>query len=244
MKKTLKKQIKQDELATGFERARTAAGAHSDEIKIAAIVVAVLLIGGIALTQFRSQREREARESLNDALQTFHGRVATEQVPASEMPSGPVFATRDEKFRKALSDLEGVERRYSSHPVGLRARYYAALCKMELGQNDEAETALKDIAAKKEGDRLEPALARLALAQLHVQAGHVDRAVDAYKQITDDSTFALPRDYALLSLAKLLEDQKKTAEAQAAYKRLVEEFPESAFAAEARRHVEPSPARG
>ena len=72
MKKTLKKQIKQDELATGFESARTAAAAHSDELKIGAIVVAVLLIGGIALTQFRSQRDRDAYETLNGALQVYH----------------------------------------------------------------------------------------------------------------------------------------------------------------------------
>ena len=44
----------------------------------------------------------------------------------------------------------------------------------------------------------------------------------------------MPRDYALLSAAQTLEDAKRYAEARAAYRQLVEEFPASVYAAEAR----------
>jgi tetratricopeptide (TPR) repeat protein len=237
LKKTLKKQMKQDELVTGFEKARHAMGAHIDEVKIAGVVIAVLVVGGLALHHFRSQRDLEAREAVGRAIQTFRATVTGE--PNQLAPSsGPVFATAEEKYRKALGDFEGVERRYGSHDVALRARYYAALCKIELGQAADAETALKDIAAKRDGERLEPALARLALADLQRRSGQVNPAIESYKQMVDDPSFALPRDHALMGLAKLLDEARRPKEAQAFYRRLVDEFPESTYASEAKQRVD------
>ena len=241
MKRDLKNKIKRDELATGFERARISIDEHIDELKIAAVVVVVLAVGALALRHFSQQRDRDAHEALTLATQTFRAPIVGE---SAEQATGTMFPSAEDKYRKALGEFEGVERRYSSHAAAVRARYYAALCRIELGQNEEAEKALKEIASRKEGDRLEPALAKMALADLLRRMGQIDRAADAYKQIATDASFALPRDHAQLSLAKMYEDARRPAEAAAAYRELIDRFAGSSYVSEARQRVEYLQVRG
>jgi tetratricopeptide (TPR) repeat protein len=241
LKKNLKKQIKEDELVSWVSHTSEYVQGRVDQFKVGLIVVSILAIGGGALAYFRSQRDRDAREGFEQALATFHSPVASEAGPNAP-PSR--FATQAEKYRQALTDLEGVERRYSSHPLAARARYYAALCKIELGQLAEAEATLQQVASKSGGDALEPALAQLALADLSRRKGQMDQAAEAYKKIVDDPKAVVPRDHALMSLAQTLEEAQKPAEAQAAYERLVREFPSSTYAGDAQRRVEYLQARG
>jgi tetratricopeptide (TPR) repeat protein len=243
LNKNLKHKMKQDELVTGFESARAAFDTHADEIKIGAVIVLVLAVGGFALQHFRSQRAADANEALSAALQTFRAPVATETGgQAPEPGSGPTFPTAAEKYTKALTDLQGVARRYPSLPVGVRARYYAALAEIELGQNEDAEKELKAISVLHDG--LEPDLAKLALADLQRRMGQVDRAAEAYKQMASDPSFSLPRDQALMRLARLYEDARRPQDAQATYRELIEKYPESESVNDARQRVEYLQARG
>jgi hypothetical protein len=147
-----------------------------------------------------------------------------------------VFAPAEDKYKTAAAAFEGVERRFSSSVTGLRAKYYAALSRAELGQYAEAEKALKEIQAR--GAGLEPDLARLALADIYRRNGQVDKAVEAYRALATNPAATVPRDFALLGAAQALDDSKRWAEARAAYRQLVEDFPASVYAAEARARAE------
>ena len=236
MKKELRDQIKQDELTSGLEQAASWLTAHRDEVRIGAGVVAVLLAAAGALAYFQGQRAREADRAFRDALTTFEAPVAAELASGAERPSGQVFATAEDKYKTAAAAFEGVERRFGSSVTGLRAKYYAALSRAELGQQAEAEKALKEIQAR--GAGLEPDLARLALANLYRRGGQVDKAVEAYRALATNPAASVPRDFALVSAAQSLEDAKRWAEARAAYLQLVEEFPASVYASEARTRAE------
>jgi tetratricopeptide (TPR) repeat protein len=243
LKKNLKKQIKQDELVTGFEQARAALESHADEVKIAGVIVLVLAVGGFALQHFRAQRDQDANAALAAALVKFRTPVSGETSAEPQEPGTQSFPTSLEKYTKTLTELQRIDQRYSSSPAGVRARYYGALCLIELGKNQEAEAILKQLATQRTG--LEPALAKLALADLQRRNGNFDAAADAYRQIANDSTFIWPRDHALLSLAEVYEQARRPNEAQAAYRELLDKFPESTYATEARRRVEYlQPARG
>jgi tetratricopeptide (TPR) repeat protein len=242
LKKNFKKQMKQDELVTGFERLRLLSVTHADEVKIGAVVVLVLAVGGFALQHFRSQRERDSNAALSVALQTFRAPVAGENSAEPPEAGAPSFPNAADKYRKALVDLQGVQQRYASTPAATRARYYVALSMIELEQNEDAEKILKEIATQREG--LEPSLAKLALADLQRRMGQTDRAADSYKQIGEDNAFVLPRDHALLSLAKLYEEARRPSDAQATYRQLIDKYPASAYVSEARRRVEYLQARG
>jgi tetratricopeptide (TPR) repeat protein len=236
VKKELREQIKQDEFTSGIEQGMAWLGAHRDEVRIGAGVIVVLLAAGGALAYFQGQRAREADRALRDALSTFEAPVASELATGADRPAGQVFATAEEKYKTAAAAFEGVERRSGSSAAGLRAKYYAALSRIELGQMAEAEKALQELQGR--GAGLEPELARVALAGLYRRSGQVDKAVEAYRGLATKPNANVPPDFALLSAAQTLEDAKRWGEARATYRRLVEEFPASVYAADARTRAE------
>jgi len=236
VKKEFKDQMKQDELMTGLEHALAWATGHRDEIRIGVLVFVVLAGAVLALAHFRNQRLQEADRALREALTTFESPVAAELPKGGERPAGQVFATAEEKYKTAAAAFEGVERRYATSTAGLRAKYFAALSRLELGQYAEAEKSLKEIQAR--GAGLEPDLARLAIAALYRRSGQVDKAVEAYRAFATNPQASLPRDQALMGAAQTLEDARRYAEARATYRQLTEEFPASVFASEARTRAE------
>jgi tetratricopeptide (TPR) repeat protein len=236
LRKELKDQIKQDELTSGLEQAAAWAARHRDELRIGGLVFLVLAGAALAITHVREQRLREGERALRDALTTFESPVASELPPGAERPAGQVFLSAEEKYKTAAAAFEGVARRYPSSTAGVRAGYFGALSRLELGQYAEAEKALKEL--QERGAGLEPDLARLALADCYRRSGQVDKAVEAFRSFASNPSASLPRDQALMSAAQTLEDARRFAEARAAYRQLTEEFPASVFAAQARARAE------
>jgi TolA-binding protein len=236
LRKELKDQIRQDELTSGLEQAAAWAARHRDELRIGGLVFLVLAGAALAITHVREQRLREGERALRDALTTFESPVASELPPGAERPAGQVFLSAEEKYKTAAAAFEGVARRYPSSTAGVRASYFGALSRLELGQYAEAEKALKEL--QERGAGLEPDLARLALADCYRRSGQVDKAVEAFRSFASNPSASLPRDQALMSAAQTLEDARRFAEARAAYRQLTEEFPASVFAAQARARAE------
>jgi TolA-binding protein len=236
LKKELKDQIRQDEFTTGLEQAAAWAMRHRDELRIGGLVALVLTAAILAIVHVREQRLADADRALRDALTTFEAPVASELPPGGDRPSGQVFDSAEEKYKTAAAALEGVARRYPSSIAGVRASYFGALSRIRLGQYDEAEKVLKEIQSR--GAGLEPDLARLALGDLYRKSGQVDKAVEAFRSYASNPQATLPRDEALLSAAETLDDARRYAEARSAYRELVEQFPASVFATQARARAE------
>ncbi len=236
MKKELREEIKQDEFASGLEKSIEWVTAHKDELRIGAGVALVLLAAAGAVVYFQGQRAREADRAFRDALTTFEAPVASELAPGATRPAGQVFATAEEKYKTAAAAFEGIERRFGSSKTALRAKYFAALSRIELGQYPEAEKALHEVQSK--GTGLEPELARVALANLYRRSGQTDKAVEAYRGLATNPSANMPRDFALLSAAQTLEDAKRWADARSAYRQVFEEFPASVYASDARARAE------
>jgi tetratricopeptide (TPR) repeat protein len=238
MKRDLKKHIKQDEFVTGLGRAIGLVRSHAKEAKVTAATIVVLGAGALALTYVRNQSNQKLEESLSGALEVFHRPATDELPPGSERPAGETAATAAEKYRKAVVLFDAVGQSQRSLPAGRRARYYAALARVELGQSAEAEKLLSELAAERTEGALEAQLARLELAELYRKTQQTDKALAAYRQMVDDASLPLPRDHVLMRLSSLLEEMQRVGEARASYQRLVEQFPGSVYAAEARRRAD------
>jgi len=236
LKRELKKQIKQDEFRSGLEVAASWIMEHQQEAKILATVVAVVVVGSVLVSSWQSRRQAASERAFAEALSLFHAPIQG-QAAAGESPGAVVYATAEQKYTAAAAAFDGVERRHGSLPEGRWARYYAALCRIELGQLDEAEKSLTELAAGPDPQSLEPSLARLALAEIDERRGRVDEAVAAYEHLVDDAS-AVPRDCALMRLSEVLEHANRTDEAVRSYRRLYEEFPTSVYAQGARQRVE------
>jgi predicted negative regulator of RcsB-dependent stress response len=231
MKKELKKQMKQDELRTGFGHAVEWASVHRDEVRVTLIALLVIGLAAVGYSSYRSHRQASAAKAFDEALTIFHAPVAGD--PDASLSGGTVYATAAEKNQKAAAAFAEVAGRYGSSTTGRRARYYAALANSELGKTAEAEAELKDLSAGGD-DTLVRGLSRLALADLHRSKGDWDPAIEGYRKIIDDADSAIPRDHALMRLGSTLEAAQRSAEAVQAYRRLTEEYPASVYAADAR----------
>ena len=241
MKKELKQQIKQDEFLTGIDHAAGWATTHRDEVRVTLIALAVLGLAAVGYSSYRSHRQATAARAFDEALTIYHAPVAGE--PDASLAGGTVYATAQEKHQKAAAAFVEVAKQHGSTATGRRARYYAALANLKLGKTAEAEKELKDLSSGGD-DTLVRGLARLALADLHHSQGQWEPAVEAYRKIIDDRDSAVPRDHALMRLASMFEDAQRTPEALQAYVRLIEEFPTSVYAADARRRREYLGGRG
>lgn len=236
MKKELKRQIKEDQLVSGMGLVWRWLHARHDQLRVGGIVAIVVLAAVLGFSWFRSSRVQESEAAFAEALATFHAQVTAGQPAGTPPPAGPSFATAEEKYAKALEQFDGVAARWGSLPAGPRAKYYGALSRLELGQVEPAREALAQLASS--GDRPLAARARLALAAAQSRSGQSDKAVETLRQLADDDQVVVPRDYVLMTLASTLEDARRSGEAGAAYERVAQEFPESVFAAEARRRAD------
>lgn len=231
MKKALKQQIKQDELATGYQHAGEWLQAHAERLKTvgAGVVVLALVLGGFLY--FRQQRVAESQRAFNEALTHFDARVGTAE-------TGAAFTTNEEKYKKALTGFEGVVSRFGGLAVGGRARYYAALCRLELGEQAQAESALNAMATGSRVGSLDAALAELALARIDRVKGAHDQAINRYQKVLAFEETGLPRDYVLVSLAAAFEEAGRLGEARSTLQRVSEQMPDSLYAGEARARAE------
>ena len=237
MKKDLKRQIKRDDFASGIQTVWTWFEGHQREARTTAVVVVVLAVATAGLAYFQQQRSRKAQDAFAEALAIFEAPVRGELAPGEDHPGVPVYSSADEKWTKAAAAFDGVERRYGSLPIATRARYYAGLSRMGLKDYEGATKDLNEVARRGEASKLDAALARLALAQVARQKGQLDSAAQALRLALDDGSFPMPKDAVLMDLGSVLEQAKRSGEAVAAYRQLSEQFPQSVYAAEARRRA-------
>jgi len=81
-------------------------------------------------------------------------------------------------------------------------------------------------------------MARLGLAEAKARAGQYDQAINTFKDLAQRKDGPLPVDGILMQLGRTYLDAGKRGDAQQAFTRLVEEYPESPFSGDARKELE------
>ncbi len=241
MKSTERHKLKENEFARTMGHAREAMQTRGRDMATIAIVlvVAVALAGGYAV--WRQSRNDKANTLLAEALTVEQAPVVA---PAAPAPGSPLpvqqpgtFQTDQARLDAALPKLMAAADAFPSTDAGITARYHAAGVLAALGRLPEAEQRYQEV-VDKAGSRVYARTGRLGLADVQTAQGKYDSAIKIYQDLTTDTKSELPLDGVLMQLGRAYMKAGKKNDAAHAFTRVVEEFPQSLYAADARREME------
>jgi TolA-binding protein len=235
MKAKERHQLKENEFAVTTAKVVTAV--TENRSRIVAVVLGAVVIGA-ALTGFFFWRKGQADRAgamLGIAMDTATAPIA----PPSTLPGATqapgTYATAKARSEAALKLYQDLYTTYPSTDAGLTARYEAAGELLSLSRVSEAETLYNEVIAT--NSAVYAPMARLALAQAKLVSGKFDEAVKMFTDLAGDRDGAAPVDGVLMQLAQASVKAGKVDEARAAYKRVIDEFGASGYAAEARQRL-------
>lgn len=253
MKRSERHHLKQNELATSVARLQETLTTEPRTVVLAAtaVIVAAVLVGGFFV--WRARTQAQAQTMLAAGLATLDAPVAppapaaaptpspaspTPATPATPAPPPPgSYASERAKLEAAVQKLMAAADAYPTAEAGIAARYHAATALATLGRTSDAEQRYREV-IDRDGSGLYGQMARLGLATAHVQAKRYDEAITAIKEISANPNTDLPVDALLMQLGRTYAAAGRRADALQTYKRIVDEFPQSLYAADARREVE------
>jgi predicted negative regulator of RcsB-dependent stress response len=231
-------------------------------------VVALILFGGYSWWSDRATSE--AGSLLASALVVADAPVVpppppAEPVPTAEATVGPdgepippvveppqppfvqpdgTYPTRAAKITDALPKLLEAADAYPETPSGLTARYRAATGLAALGRHDEsADQYLQVIAHDDAG--VYTRMATLGLADVELARGGYDAAISLLEESTGPAAAEdLPVDGVLMRLGHAYAVAGRSDDARATFQRVLDDFPQSVYFANAERELETLQAQG
>ena len=189
-----------------------------------ALLIVVVVVG---VFLFLRSRQANAADAFSKALATYHAVVVAEPPPTLTLQH---FKTAEEKYREALNQFTDVATRFGRHRQGQWARYYAALCKRELGQTMEAEQELAALGG--ESDRDLAAVAKMALADVYQKTSRTEEAEKIYRELESNPTATVPKPTVQIALAELYQ-RTDPSRATALYQQIEKDYPGTAAADQA-----------
>ena len=241
MKSTERHRLKENEFARTVGRARELLETRRRDMTaiVLVLVAAILLAGGYGW--WRQARNAKANTMLAAALAVAEAPVVAPTPPA---PGSPIpvqqpgtFQTERAKLEAALPKFLEVADKYPNTDAGITARYRAAGVLASLERLPEAEQRYQEV-IDKAGSRIYGRTARLGLAEVQVAQGKYDSATKILQELSTDSKSEMPVDAVLMVLGRAYMKAGKKNEAAHAFSRVVEEFPQSLYVADARKEME------
>jgi TolA-binding protein len=230
MKRIERHRLKENEVAHSVARARETLEIYRKPIIAGLITLALVVVAVVAVTAWRRGADSDARTMLADAMAVANAPV----VPATPGPNTPApspgsFQTERAKLEAALQKYMAAAEAHPSSEPGIAARYHAGAILATLGRHKEAEQRYREV-IDRAGSSLHGQMARLGLANTQAAAGQYDPAIATYRELAAQKTTDLPVDAILMQLARTYRQAGKTAEAQQAFRRVGDEFPQSPYA--------------
>jgi hypothetical protein len=210
--------MKQDELSARLSAGLDFYGEHKNRIWLAVAVSTGLIAVGLGVFFYVRSQQNQAGAAFAQALNTYHAPVL--QTPP-DIPNLESYKTDDEKNEAALAAFNSVAEEYSWYAAGKLARYYAAICQRDLGNQEAAEQEFEDLARSADA-KLAP-LAKIGLAGIYQATGRATEADSIYKELQENPTESVPAVTAIIARADLYR-QTNPSEASALYQQVARDY--------------------
>ena len=233
MKRAERHHLKQNELqrlAIQAQKAISERTPAATGVLVGLLVVAVLGLGYYA---WRGHVQSRARALLAEA-------IATQEAPITTLGSTAAagsYGNERARLQAAVAKFKAAADAYPSTDAGLFARYQEAVGQVTLGNLAGATSAYQEV-TRRDGDDIYGQMARLGLAEAQARAGQFDQAINTFKEMAQRKDGPLPIDGILMQLGRTYRDAGKRADAQQTFNRLVQEFPDSPYGADAKRELD------
>ena len=194
--------------------------------EVAAVAVAIgALVGGFFL--YRAWLERSAGKTLSEALAILETPLASEQPGAAR-----TFASDAERRTQAEKLLQKAAE-HGSTTSGRAAQVILAASGADKPNQsvDVFEKAARQVRSES------AAAAEIDAAKSLAAEGKTTEAIDRLKRAIESPTSAAPKDALLFTLAGIYEASGSPADARATYQRLITDYPNSPYRADARQKV-------
>jgi predicted negative regulator of RcsB-dependent stress response len=219
MRRVTRKKLKQDEFVSIVDQMIQWISENWRPVLAAlgAVVVVFLLWWG--LSSWSGSRRAKASEMLAATVEKL------------DTARGPEDRTAVEQELRTLIE------HYGRTPQGNEARILLARLLIEDGKIDEARTLLNTVAQRKEDSAI-VRVATLDLIHLRVASGQAAEVAQELQAMVAGKDPRLPRDVALYELALVSQEEGNLAQAREYFQKLVDDFPESPYAAQARQRLQ------
>ncbi len=241
MKRQERHKLKENEFARSVAHARDIFETRKRDLTLGiGLAVALLaVVGGYVMWQ-QSVADR-ASTLLGAALAMHEAPVMPPPAPvaggAPPVQQPGTYPTERARMEAALPKFIEAADRYPNTDAGITARYHAAGILASLGRHTDAEQQYQQIVSKA-GSSLYARTARLGLADAQAAQKKYDGAITLYTEISRDTSSQLPVDGVLMQLGRACAQAGRKEEAVRAFTRVVDEFPQSLYIADARRELE------
>lgn len=236
MKREERHQAKRNDFAMLLDEVTHFAGRNVRQVALLGAAAIVLVLAVVGVKTWMRSREATGARRLAEMIDTYNAPITAsiEDLQAAQA-GAPSFTSAAERSRKVI-DLATPILQSGGGVARSGALLYRGMAQCDLGLYDEAEASLGEVVSR-DTQGLYGSMARLRLARLMESRQKPDEALALYQQILDDDRSLLPREEGLLGLARCKEAQGRKDEAQALYQRLVNEYPDSEYLMEARKHL-------
>ena len=239
MNKAEREFLKHNEAADALGTVGVILAEHGRTIALGTVAV-LLVVGSVfGYRAFTARTEERAQADLAAAIAVMSAPVAGEiELGSAPPPSTETYPTAVARADAALKQLLATADAYGRTDAGLRARYYAASLYAETDRPQEAATAFTQVRDGAGASTLLGRMATLGLASMQVRQQQFDAAIASLQELSQRRDGPLPLDAVLVQLADAYQAAGRSAEAAQTLQRVIDEFPQSPYAADARQRVD------
>jgi predicted negative regulator of RcsB-dependent stress response len=229
-----RKELKHDKFKETLEHGAEAVYSHT---RVATVVLSALIVIAVAYFGWKfysDNQTAQAQTQFDEAMKTYNAPLSAPGQPPV-LPGEPSYSDPAQRSQDALSKLSAVAAKFPRTVPGKYARYYSALCMMDLDRLNQANEELKKLSG--DSNQEVSALAKYQIALIAERTGKNDEAIKTLRSLSDAGSVLVPKPLVLLELAGIYR-QTDPKQAVTIYEQIKKDYPSTSVADEADRGLE------